>query len=169
MSKIDWTKWSAIAEILSAISIVVTLLYLSLQTRYLAEQTASLSEQTQQNNLLMRSQTRSDISNTIVNTLLGMAHSDHVDEIRSSEVEEAGGTAAFRQLEFELANLRIWENIHYQWRNGLYDDSEFEAEKRIWAIYINRPATRAVYCEYAAVLSPDFRMELARLLDPPCS
>ena len=33
MQKIDWTKWSAIAEILSAIAIVVTLAYLAIQTR----------------------------------------------------------------------------------------------------------------------------------------
>ena len=31
--KIDWTKWSAIAEILSAIAIVATLLYLAVQTQ----------------------------------------------------------------------------------------------------------------------------------------
>jgi hypothetical protein len=33
MQKIDWTKWSAIAEILSAIAIVVTLAYLAIQTQ----------------------------------------------------------------------------------------------------------------------------------------
>jgi hypothetical protein len=32
MKKIDWTKWSAVAEILSAIAIVSTLAYLALQT-----------------------------------------------------------------------------------------------------------------------------------------
>jgi len=33
MQKIDWTKWSAIAEILSALAIVVTLAYLAIQTQ----------------------------------------------------------------------------------------------------------------------------------------
>jgi hypothetical protein len=32
MKDADWTKWSAIAEILSAVAIVITLLYLALQT-----------------------------------------------------------------------------------------------------------------------------------------
>jgi len=49
MSKMDCSKWSAIAEILSAIAIVVTLLYLAVQTRYLAVQT-------DQNNELLRAQ-----------------------------------------------------------------------------------------------------------------
>jgi hypothetical protein len=39
MKTIDWTKWSAIAEVFSALAIIVTLVYLSVQTRYLAEQT----------------------------------------------------------------------------------------------------------------------------------
>ena len=49
MTKIDWTKWSAIAEILSAVAIVVTLLYLAIQTQYLAVQT-------EQNNRFMAAQ-----------------------------------------------------------------------------------------------------------------
>ena len=40
MKSVDWSKWSSIAEILSAIAILVTLLYLGVQTRYLAAQTA---------------------------------------------------------------------------------------------------------------------------------
>lgn len=49
MKKIDWTKCSAIAEILSAIAIVVTLLYL-------ADQTKQLRAQTEQNNLIALNQ-----------------------------------------------------------------------------------------------------------------
>ena len=49
MSKVDWTKWSAVAEILSAVAVVATLLYLALQTQHLAEQT-------EQNNVLMQAQ-----------------------------------------------------------------------------------------------------------------
>ena len=39
MTKIDWTKWSAIAEVCGAVAIVATLIYLAVQTQYLAEQT----------------------------------------------------------------------------------------------------------------------------------
>jgi len=40
MKDVDWTKWSAISEILSAIAIVVTLLYLAVQTNQVRVQTA---------------------------------------------------------------------------------------------------------------------------------
>jgi len=33
MSKIDWAKWSAIAEVFGAVAIVVTLGYLAIQTQ----------------------------------------------------------------------------------------------------------------------------------------
>ena len=39
MDKSFWGKWSAIAEIIGAIAIVITLVYLSVQTRMLAVQT----------------------------------------------------------------------------------------------------------------------------------
>ena len=39
MKRVEWGKWSAIAEILSALAILVTLGYLAIQTRYLAVQT----------------------------------------------------------------------------------------------------------------------------------
>lgn len=50
MKTIDWTKWSAIAEILSAVAIVITLLYL-------ANQTNELRVQSTQNNQLLQIQT----------------------------------------------------------------------------------------------------------------
>lgn len=49
MTKIDWPKWSAFAEILGAFAIVVTLVYLAVQTKQVAEQT-------KQNNLLLAQQ-----------------------------------------------------------------------------------------------------------------
>jgi hypothetical protein len=39
MKDTNWAKWSSVAEILSAVAILITLLYLSMQTRYLAVQT----------------------------------------------------------------------------------------------------------------------------------
>ena len=46
MQKTDWTKWSAIAEILSSVAIVATLLYLAIQTQQNAAAIQSSSRQT---------------------------------------------------------------------------------------------------------------------------
>ena len=45
MNKVDWTKWSAIAEIVGATAILITLLYLAIQT---AQNTASVQAATRQ-------------------------------------------------------------------------------------------------------------------------
>ena len=37
MERIDWVKWSAIAELFSSVAIVVTLLYLAIQTQQNSE------------------------------------------------------------------------------------------------------------------------------------
>ena len=46
MKKIDWTKWSAIAEVLSSVAIVATLLYLVIQTQQNAAAIQASSRQT---------------------------------------------------------------------------------------------------------------------------
>lgn len=45
MSKIDWTKWSAVAEIVSSLAILITLIYLAVQT---GQNTAAIQASTRQ-------------------------------------------------------------------------------------------------------------------------
>lgn len=45
MSKIDWMKWSAVAEIVSSLAILVTLIYLAVQT---GQNTAAIQASTRQ-------------------------------------------------------------------------------------------------------------------------
>ena len=54
MKKVDWSRWASIAEILSAIAIVVTLIYLAAQTQHLADQT-------EQNNRILRAQAADNV------------------------------------------------------------------------------------------------------------
>jgi hypothetical protein len=53
MQRIDWTKWAAIAEVVSSAAILLTLVYLAIQTQQVALQNEQLVEQTRQNNELM--------------------------------------------------------------------------------------------------------------------
>ena len=69
-----------------------------------------------------------------------------------------------------VANMRAWENIHYQYRQGLFDEREFNAEKLAWQLVSNRnEAFSRNWCILHATLSPDFVAELEGLLDDdPC-
>jgi hypothetical protein len=82
MKAVDWTKWSAIAEILSAIAIVLTLLYL-------ADQTQELRVQTEQNNKLLSA----EAIGSVLETRLGyqdqvLAGVDIAELLQRNETQE---------------------------------------------------------------------------------
>lgn len=66
--------------------------------------------------------------------------------------------------------FRYFENVHYQYRVGLYDDSEFERQKLAWGNYMNGSARAPeIWCDYQHVVSIEFAVELNTLLDhDPC-
>ena len=169
MQKVDWNKWSAISEILSAAAIVMTLLYLAAQTRYLADQTEQSIRQTEQTNLLMRSQTRSEIAQSITDMLLRVSFSDNFPALSPDQnLDEIDFTDRVRFQNFQNANFRIWENIHYQYRNGLYEPSEFDKEIEIWRENLGRPTVRAIWCSYRHAYSDQFAATMDSLLEQPC-
>ena len=65
-----------------------------------------------------------------------------------------------------VSNLRLWENIHYQYRNGVFAEEEFNAERNSWkALGERTPLLRGVYCQLkqARSLSPAFVAEMDKL------
>jgi len=64
--------------------------------------------------------------------------------------------------------FRYWENVHYQYRMGLYDEMEFEKQKIAWDEYINANERTAEYwCSVRHMFSPMFAAELDSLLKNP--
>ena len=95
--------------------------------------------------------------------------SDYAEEIAQPEaLEQLGSVDALRFQNFNIATFRMWENIYYQWSMGLYEDSEFEGEKAIWADRINRPSFRELYCRSRDAFSEGFRGEMDSLMDKSC-
>jgi hypothetical protein len=68
----------------------------------------------------------------------------------------------------ESALIRLWENIHYQYRNGVFDEAEFTAARNTWRL--SNPLLRATYCrqKQAHSLSPAFVDEMDRLAPGSC-
>jgi hypothetical protein len=123
MSKVDWTKWSAIAEILSAIAIVFTLVYLAVQTQYLAEQT-------EQNNALMQAQARADREE--VRRLSLARRMENQDLLRA--IAKANDGAELTDVEALLldshntATLMDWQYIVSEFRRGLLEAEALPVE-----------------------------------------
>lgn len=120
----NWTKASAIAEIVSSIAIVITLFYLGAQSR-------QLSEQTEQNTLAVISGIRQQSLDTEVAMLLKMM--DFADDA------PGGLTAADTRIEliYSIA-LRIRETQWLQLQDGLLDQATWDTYSKILLFNLSR-------------------------------
>ena len=121
-----------------------------------------------QNGQMMRTQTRNAISDSIINFQLNSVSSGLQALAYKANSDPSSLTREESQnvLLFYVANLRLWENIYYQYRNGLFDEAEFEAESSSWrALGERTPLLRSAYCvlKPQGSLSSDFVKEMDTL------
>jgi len=119
-----------------------------------------------QNRQMMQAQTRNAISETIVDRLLGEA--DNPDLAAINLKAEAGEImTALEARRYQLiwqATFRYWENVNYQYRNGLYDDSEYLAHREAWRQLASDPHVRDLWCERRSRYADEFVAEMDGLL-----
>jgi len=90
--------------------------------------------QLRQNRSLMRAQVSHELASTIVELLNSSANNSEL----ASVIRRAGlgeQLTADEQFQFDLrsnALLRYWEDVHYQFRLGLYDEIEYSKQKDAW-------------------------------------
>lgn len=122
--------------------------------------------QLQQNRDLMRAQIRHDLAMGIVEMLnVPAGNAQLASVLRRGERGEP--LTADEQFQFEVrsnALLRYWEDVHYQYRQGLYDEVEYSAQKEAWGATLRRSVGLATYwCRVRTLYSPLFRAELDAL------
>ena len=141
-------------KIIANVAVIAGIFFLALETR--------------QNSQMMRSQTRSQIAQSVSDSLYRVALSEYPTLFTISSFEGLSDADATRVRGLILATLRNWENIHYQYRNGLYDESEFVREKEIWRLSLERPTWKDVFCGLRDAFSADFVGEIDLLLQTGC-
>ena len=153
MQKIDFGQT---ITILANIGVIAGIIFLAIEV--------------QQNNTLMRAQTRSDISRDVSGMLLGNAHSPYLEEMLYPEELQLwdGNIGRVRRAVATVAMFRIWENMHYQNRMGLYDDSEFSFELEAWRVNLAQETIKSIWCSSRPRFSPEFVETVASLLETPC-
>jgi hypothetical protein len=124
-----------------------------------------------QNRDMMAAGTR----NEVAQTLATMLRDDSSDaklrdiQIRFSAGEELTPVERLQVSLNWIAYFRLWENMHYQYRNGLFDNEEYLAEQEAWRRNLADPAIREVWCSRQDEVSRQFADEIDRLLgDAPC-
>ena len=90
--------------------------------------------QLQKNRELMRAQVRHDMAVGIVELLNSSAGNSQLASVlrRGSLGEDL---TPDETMQFELrtnALFRYWEDVHYRYREGLFDESEFSTQKEAW-------------------------------------
>jgi hypothetical protein len=118
MKETNWTKWASIAEILSAVAILITLLYLGLQTRYLAEQTR-LNSQT-----IMAQGVQSLIDRDLANTNLMVEYPEILEFLFTGrELEER---EAARLYAFLVGFTRTRESYFLSYTLGVITEDNYQ-------------------------------------------
>ena len=131
-----------------------------------------LGVQINQSNHLARAATRNDVAQSVA----GLIRDNNTTEIVELSLELRDNPAALTEAErrklfqnFQV-QFRTWENIHYQYRMGLFDQAEFDAERSVWAgnfeddLQQELPLFVFTWCRTRAVMSPIFRSEVDALL-----
>ena len=115
---------------------------------------------------LMKAQIRIAISSEVIGLLVSEATDEGLVSVerRSNDGEELSLEDRRRLDRISRAYFRYWENVHYQYRNGLYDESEFAGSRAGWKSRLSRPGVAAVWCNTAEQYSHEFVAEIERLL-----
>lgn len=121
-----------------------------------------------QNNRMMKTQTRTAITESILNFQYNSVSSGLLDLAAKANADPATLTPVevTKLVQYYVSNLRLWENIHYQYRNAVFDEAEFAAERNSWRGLGERSRImQLVYCglRERQALSPAFVAELDQL------
>jgi len=124
-----------------------------------------------QNRQQMRAQTRHELAMGIVDLLQIPAANPQLAEVLFRAKAGAALTPT-EMFQFELrtnALFRYWEDVHYQYRLGLYDDVEFIKQRDAWRASIGSSVlAQAYWCRVRLLYSPEFMAAMDALLDAPC-
>jgi hypothetical protein len=121
-----------------------------------------------QNRETMRAQTRSEIAAIDIGHLHTVSTNQELADIlrRARSGEELDETESTRYLFHSLATIRTFENVHYQYRLGLFDEEEFAGELEGFSQLIKGSVglTR-IWCQMRTVTSEDFRRAVDAIFD----
>ena len=121
-----------------------------------------------QNRKMILAQTRNDISSQIVERLDRQGTDIQIASLkrRAESGEELSADEEMQLYLISVGRNRSWENIHYQYRQGMFDEMEFAAERNAWRRIISRDKSFLKYwCPARSTYSLEFVAELESLFD----
>lgn len=146
-------RWKDLFEGAGMIAIIVSLVLVAYEVR--------------QNTLMMRAQTRDSLTEKQMTMSSWISTNEFAANLippgSRGELEPGSAEAiAFDQLLTGM--MREWENSLYQYEQGLFDASEFNARKQAWKGFLMQPGVSAFWARRNENFSPTFRSEIERII-----
>lgn len=120
-----------------------------------------------QNLTAVRAQTRHDLSSDIVELFTQVAGNAQLASVRR-RADSGEPLTPDETYQYDLitrAFFRYWEDVHYQFRQGLYDEVEFSRQRDAWQAYAGESAALvAWWCRNRSQFSPEFAEEFDGIL-----
>ncbi len=123
--------------------------------------------QLRQNRDLMRAQVRHELASGATNVLLQTAVNPQLASVmrRANAGDSLTPDEAVQFRSRSNALLRYAEDVHYQYRQGLYDEEEFTRQKEAWRLSFERSVAFSRYwCEVRPLYSPRFAATMDSLV-----
>ena len=119
-----------------------------------------------QNRQMMQAQTRNAIAQTLIDLQRDQANNSELAGImvKVAAGEPLSPVEVHQYRASWVATFRYWENVNYQYRNGLYEESEYSAQRRAWSEIISNPAVLDLWCGRRHRQSEELVAEIDALL-----
>ena len=119
---------------------------------------------------MTRAQTRNDVAAQIVDLLRDVSTDSQLADVmtrkRGGEVLTEAENNQFGHR--TMAMFRYFEGVHYQYRQGLYAESEFATQQEAWRSFMTTPGYESIWCNTRETFSPEFRIAFDQLLPQGC-
>ena len=131
-----------IAEIVSSIAVVVSLIYVGMQVR--------------QNTRALRATTYNAVTANSISILSAMdSHPEYTEFLVRVQADPAAATPA-EQMRFHLSMLsgfRHWDNLYYQYRNGMLEAEMWSSYDHTMTAWLEIPSWRDWFARNAGCFS----------------
>ena len=120
-----------------------------------------------QNLVATQAQTRQEVSAGFVDFMMRLSENPELASLRrrGDQGEQLTVDERYRYETFTRGLFRYWENVHYQFRTGLYDSEEFNKHRGAWQSYVgNSPGVVDWWCKNRADFSVEFSSDFTSLL-----
>ena len=120
-----------------------------------------------QNRVMMQAQTRHEVAMGLIEFTRSIESNPQFASIhrRGNSGEQLTPDEFYQYLYHYTGLFRYWENVHYQYRQGLFDKIEFSTQLEGMRRVMQSEGVKKVWCGYRETLSPVFRAEIDGLMD----